>query len=299
MRSRSTWILSPTGTDAVVAGIMQHIEEAGIHSGDSAAVLPPYRIWRAHLDEMRNIARRVGAAPWCCRPDERPVRHSRWQALRAGSQSAGLSDGALHRQGRRYSAGSDCSAGDGGEELWPSWASLSEPPVPGVFVKAPVFPFRRFPGVDPLLGPEMKSTGEVMGASADFGRAFAKAWLGAGHLLPTSGIAFLSVNDRDKKAVQPVARRLLSSASTRRDGGTASSLGAEGILVERVHKVHEGRPHVVDLMVDRRIDLVVNTPLGRASHEDDALIRQTALKFDIPCITTLSGAMAAAEGMPL
>jgi len=175
---------------------------------------------------------------------------------------------------------------------------VREPEVPGVFVKAPVFPFRRFAGVDPLLGPEMKSTGEVMGAGADFGQAFAKAWLGAGHKLPTSGTAFLSVNDRDKEALVPVAQRfadlgfrLVATA------GTAGSLASRGLHVERVHKIYEGRPHVVDLLLDRKIEIVVNTPLGRASHEDDTMIRMTALKYDIPCITTLSGAMAAAEGI--
>jgi len=173
-----------------------------------------------------------------------------------------------------------------------------EPKVPGVFVKAPVFPFRRFPGVDPVLGPEMKSTGEVMGESLTFGLAFAKAWLAAGHLLPLEGTAFLSVHDRDKPGVLPVARRLaelgFELAAT---AGTADYLKGHGLNVRTMLKVHEARPHVVDHLINREIVLVVNTPLGRASHEDDGAIRRTALKFDIPCITTLSGAMAAAEGI--
>jgi len=173
-----------------------------------------------------------------------------------------------------------------------------EPKVPGVFVKAPVFPFRRFPGVDPVLGPEMKSTGEVMGESLTFGLAFAKAWLAAGHLLPLEGTAFLSVHDRDKPGLLPVARRLaelgFELAAT---AGTADYLRGHGLPVRTMLKVHEARPHVVDHLINGEIVLVVNTPLGRASHEDDGAIRRTALKFDIPCITTLSGAMAAAEGI--
>jgi carbamoyl-phosphate synthase large subunit len=175
---------------------------------------------------------------------------------------------------------------------------VEEPHVPGIFVKAPVFPFRRFPGVDPVLGPEMKSTGEVMGSSSGFGAAFAKAWLGAGHQLPREGKAFLSVNERDKPALVPVARHLRELGfELVATGGTAEFLRNEGLEVGRVRKVHEGRPSVVDLLINREIALVVNTPLGRESHEDDAVIRQTALKYDIPCITTLSGATAAAEGI--
>jgi carbamoyl-phosphate synthase large subunit len=175
---------------------------------------------------------------------------------------------------------------------------VAEPPVPGVFVKAPVFPFRRFPGVDPILGPEMKSTGEVMGISSDFGAAFAKAWIAAGHDLPRSGTAFLSVHDRDKEALVPVARRLAELGfALVATGGTAEFLAARQIAVATVRKVHEGRPHVVDLLIDGRIDLIVNTPLGRSAQEDDARIRRTALRHGVPCVTTLSGAMAAADGI--
>jgi carbamoyl-phosphate synthase large subunit len=174
----------------------------------------------------------------------------------------------------------------------------AEPDVPGVFVKAPVFPFRRFPGVDPVLGPEMKSTGEVMGVSDAFGSAFAKAWLGAWHKLPLSGTAFLSVHDRDKPPLVPIARRLaelgFDLAAT---AGTAAFLEQHGLAVRTMLKVHEARPHVVDHLINGVIALVVNTPLGKASHEDDSAIRRTALKYEIPCITTLSGAMAAAEAV--
>ncbi len=285
------------GRQAVVAGILQHIEEAGIHSGDSVAVLPPYKVSHDDQDRMRDIARRL--------------------ALRLGvvglmNVQFALKDGKIYvlevnpRASRTVpfiakavgiplvKIAAATMAGKTLEEL----GFTEEPKVPGVFVKAPVFPFRRFPGVDPVLGPEMKSTGEVMGESLTFGLAFAKAWLAAGHLLPLEGTAFLSVHDRDKPGVLPVARRLselgFELAAT---AGTADYLKGHGLAVRTMLKVHEARPHVVDHLINREIVLVVNTPLGRASHEDDGAIRRTALKFDIPCITTLSGAMAAAEGI--
>jgi carbamoyl-phosphate synthase large subunit len=285
------------GRRAVVAGIMQHIEEAGIHSGDSAAVLPPYRISRADQDAMRDIARRL--------------------ALRLGvvglmNVQFALKDGRIYvlevnpRASRTVpfiakAVGAPLVAlavrAMAGESL-ESQGFTEEPRVPGVFVKAPVFPFRRFPGVDPILGPEMKSTGEVMGASGDFGNAFAKAWLGAGHKLPLSGTAFLSVHDQDKPALLPVARRLAELGfELMATAGTAAFLAAHRLEVRPVLKVHEERPHVGDHLINGEIDLIVNTPLGRESHEDDTVIRRTALKYDIPCITTLSGAMAAAEGI--
>lgn len=137
-----------------------------------------------------------------------------------------------------------------------------------------------------------------MGAARRFGNAFAKAWLGAGHRLPLEGTAFLSVHDRDKPALVPVARRLAELGfELVATAGTSEYLDAQGLPVRRVRKVLEGRPHVVDHLINGEVHLVVNTPLGAASHEDDALIRRTALKHDIPCITTLSGAMAAAEGI--
>ncbi|HKH47778.1 MAG TPA: carbamoyl-phosphate synthase large subunit [Thermoanaerobaculia bacterium] len=285
------------GRQAVIAGLLQHIEEAGIHSGDSAAVLPPYRVTQADQDVMRDIARRL--------------------ALRLGvvglmNVQFALKDGRIYvlevnpRASRTVpfiakavgvplvKIAVQVMAGKTLEEL----GFTEEPEVPGVFVKAPVFPFRRFPGTDPVLGPEMKSTGEVMGVSSAFGNAFAKAWLGAGHKLPLQGTAFLSVHDRDKPSLLPIARRLselgLDLAAT---AGTAAFLERNGLSVRTMLKVHEARPHVVDHLINGEIDLVINTPLGRASHEDDGAIRRAALKHDIPCITTLSGATAAAEGI--
>jgi carbamoyl-phosphate synthase large subunit len=285
------------GQRAVVAGILQHIEEAGIHSGDSVAVLPPYKVSQEDQDRMRDIACRLA---------------SRLGVVGLMNVQFALKDGRIYvlevnpRASRTVpfiakavgvplvKIAVAAMAGKSLEEL----GFTEEPRVPGVFVKAPVFPFRRFPGVDPVLGPEMKSTGEVMGEALSFGSAFAKAWMGAGHELPLEGAAFLSVHDRDKPGLLPVAHRLAELGfELTATAGTAEYLRHHGLDVRTVLKVHEARPHVVDLLINGEIVLVINTPLGRESHEDDGIIRRTALKYDIPCITTLSGAMACAEGI--
>jgi len=285
------------GKRAVIAGLMQHIEEAGIHSGDSAAVLPPYRVSQADQDVMRDIARRLALrlgviglmnVQFAMQNGRIYVLEVNPRASRTVPFIAKAVGVPLVKIAVRVMAGKSL------EEL----GFTEEPEVPGVFVKAPVFPFRRFPGVDPVLGPEMKSTGEVMGVSSTFGSGFAKAWLAAGHKLPLAGTAFLSVHDRDKPSLLPIARRLaelgFDLAAT---AGTAAFLEQGGLKVRTMLKVHEARPHVVDHLINGEVALVVNTPLGRASFEDDGAIRRTALKYDIPCITTLSGAMAAAEGI--
>jgi carbamoyl-phosphate synthase large subunit len=285
------------GDNAVVAGTMQHIEEAGIHSGDSAAVLPPYRVQPAALAEMEEIAlrlaRRLGVVGlmnvqfalhddqvYVIEVNPRASRTVPFIAKAVGRPLAGLA--------AKLMAGKTLSD-----------VGLTETPaVPRIFVKVPVFPFQRFPGTDPRLGPEMKSTGEVMGHGKTFGEAFAKAWLGAGHQLPLSGTAFLSVHDRDKENLIPVAKDLVRLGfHLVATEGTASFLSGQGVAVERVRKVHEGRPHIVDQLINGEIDLVINTPLGTAAHLDDAEIRMAALRHKVPCVTTLSGAWAATEGI--
>jgi len=285
------------GKQAVVAGILQHIEEAGIHSGDSAAVLPPQKISEADLNEMRDTARRLALrlgviglmnVQFAIHQDQIYVLEVNPRASRTVPFIAKAVGVPLVKLAAKVMAGSTL------EEL----GFTEEPEVPGIFVKGPVFPFRRFPGVDPVLGPEMKSTGEVMGSSPYFGNAFAKAWIAAGHQLPLEGAAFVSVNDRDKEALVPIAQRISELGfEILATEGTSEYLTEHGVPVRRINKVHEGRPNLVDHLINREIDLVINTPLGRESHQDDALIRQTALKYDIPCITTLSGARAAAEGI--
>jgi carbamoyl-phosphate synthase large subunit len=285
------------GEQAVVCGILQHIEEAGIHSGDSAAVLPPYRVGPFDLDQMRDIAQRLALrlgviglmnVQFAIYEGGIYVLEVNPRASRTVPFIAKAVGVPLVRLASRVMAGAKLR----------DLGFTEEPYVPGVFVKMPVFPFRRFPGVDPVLGPEMKSTGEVMGAARRFGEAFAKAWIGANHKLPTSGRAFLSVNDRDKRALIPVAKKLLREGfALLATQGTAKYLRDHGLEVADVLKVHEGHPNVVDVIAAGGIELVINTPLGQASHFDDAAIRTTALKYDIPCVTTLSGAMAAVEGI--
>jgi len=165
-------------------------------------------------------------------------------------------------------------------------------------VKSPVFPFNKFRGVDTILGPEMRSTGEVMGVAKGFGQAFAKAQLAAGQRLPRKGAIFLSVSDHDKRHVAPLAKELHALGfrliATR---GTASALEAAGVPAERVYKVNEGRPNIVDLVKTGKVDMVINTPLGRESFYDEKSIRRAAIRYNIPCITTLSAANAAALGI--
>jgi carbamoyl-phosphate synthase large subunit len=285
------------GTSAVVCGILQHIEEAGIHSGDSAAVLPPWKADPPTLAEMERIALRLAARlgvvglmnvqfavyqgkVYVLEVNPRASRTVPFIAKAVGLPLAGMASAVM--------------AGKTLAEI----GLLEQPRVPRFFVKVPVFPFHRFPGVDPMLGPEMKSTGEVMGIGETFGEAFAKGWLGANNRLPLSGTAFLSVHDRDKKALVPVALRLqgLGFRLVATDG-TAEHLRGQGVPVDVVQKLHQGRPHVVDHIKNGEIDLVVNTPLGGDAHREDAEIRLAALAHRVPCITTLSGALAAAEGI--
>jgi carbamoyl-phosphate synthase large subunit len=285
------------GQESEVAGILQHIEEAGIHSGDSAAVLPPRLVSGKLLDEMRRVARRIAhrlgvvglmnvqfaihqGELYVLEVNPRASRTVPFIAKAVGKPLVGLA--------ARVMAGQTLA----------SLGFVEERSLGAVFVKAPVFPFRRFPDVDPVLGPEMKSTGEVMGVGFDFGEAFAKAWLGAGNELPRQGRALVTVHDRDKESVAELAERLRDLGfKLVATAGTAEFLRRRGLEVEQVSKVHEGRPHVVDHLINCEVDLVINTPLGQASHEDDVEIRRTALKLGIPCITTLSGALAAIEGI--
>jgi carbamoyl-phosphate synthase large subunit len=176
---------------------------------------------------------------------------------------------------------------------------VPEIPVHDYFaVKSPVFPFNKFKGVDTILGPEMRSTGEVMGVASTFGQAFAKAQLAAGQRLPKSGAVFISVNDRDKRHVISLARELAATGlklmATR---GTAAALSVAGLHVESVYKINEGRPNIADLIKTGKVDLIINTPLGSAAFFDEKAIRRAAIRYNIPCITTLSAAYAAATGI--
>jgi carbamoyl-phosphate synthase large subunit len=284
------------GEQVMIAGIMQHIEEAGIHSGDSACVLPPYLIAEEHLVTIREHTRRLAVAlevrglvniqyaikddvVYVLEVNPRASRTVPFVSKATGVQVAKVA--ALVMVGETL-------AGMG----------VSETTLPGYFVKEAVFPFTRFPGEDPLLGPEMKSTGEVMGIGRTFGSAFAKAQMSAGSPLPTSGTVFLSVNDNDKDSVIPIARGLSQCGfQLMATGGTADRLKSEGMQVEKIFKVNEGRPNVVDRIKNSEIDLIIITPLGRESYLDEQTLRRSAYAYSVPIITTLSGAAASVAGI--
>jgi len=277
----------------VIGGIMEHIEEAGIHSGDSSCVVPPYRVAERHVEQIRDYTRRIARAlnvvglmntQFAIKDDTIYVLEVNPRASRTVPYLSKATGVPLAKIAARVMVGKSLAQLGLTEDLV----------VSGVFVKTPVFPFVRFPGVDTILGPEMKSTGEVMGGAMTFGSAFAKAQLAAGVKLPLRGRAFISVRNHDKPAVVQIARDLkglgFELVATR---GTANFLRAHGIDADIVFKVNEGRPHVGDEIVNHKIQLVINTPVGRESFFDDKLVRRTAMMQQVPCITTLTGAAAA------
>jgi carbamoyl-phosphate synthase large subunit len=276
----------------IIGGIMEHIEEAGIHSGDSSCVVPPYRVAERHVGQIRDYTQRVARAlkvvglmnaQFAIKDDTVYVLEVNPRASRTIPYLSKATGVPLAKVAARVMIGRTLAQLGFTEDL----------DVAGFFVKTPVFPFVRFPGVDTILGPEMKSTGEVMGGAATFGSAFAKAQIAAGLRLPAEGTAFISVNNHDKPAVVQIARDLgalgFRLVATR---GTASFLRAHGIDAEIVFKVNEGRPHVGDEILNNRIQLVINTPLGRESFFDDRTVRRIAMMQGVPCITTLTGAAA-------
>ncbi len=285
-----------TGT-VLIGGIMEHIEEAGIHSGDSSCVVPPYLVPERHQDTIRDYTRRIGKAlgviglmnaQYAIKRDTVYVLEVNPRASRTVPYLSKATGVPLAKVAARVMGGRTLA----------DLGLTRDLTVNGVFVKSPVFPFIRFPGVDTILGPEMKSTGEVMGGSVAFGRAFAKACLSAGLDLPSAGTVFISVNNDDKPNVLAVAKELAGLGfrlvATR---GTAAYLRAHGIDAATVFKVNEGRPNVADEVVSGRIQMIVNTPLGRASFFDDRVVRRAAMLHGVPCITTLTGAAAAVEGI--
>jgi carbamoyl-phosphate synthase large subunit len=285
------------GERCVIAGIQEHIEEAGIHSGDSSCVLPPYMVKPEHLDTMRRYTRQLAEAlevrglmniQFAIKDDIVYVLEVNPRASRTVPFVSKATGTPLAKIAARVMTGRMLSEFNLPDELT----------VSSFFIKEPVFPFVKFPGVDPVLGPEMRSTGEVMGMAESFGLAFAKAQMGANASLPLEGTAFISVNDNDKKNAVRVARRLRDLGfriiATR---GTAGFLNESGVPAERVFKVNEGRPNVVDLIKSDEIDLIVNTPLGRSSFYDERAIRRAAMQYNVVTFTTLTGANAAASAI--
>jgi carbamoyl-phosphate synthase large subunit len=293
------------GTDVVIGGIMEHIEEAGVHSGDSSCVLPAVSLSPKILDTIRDYTRRLALAlkvvglmnvQYAIQRDTVYVLEVNPRASRTVPYVSKATGVPLAKVASRLMAGKRLA--DMKLPLVKNNGVLEIAVHDFYAVKSPVFPFNKFRGVDTILGPEMRSTGEVMGVSTSYGQAFAKAQLAAGQKLPLKGTIFLSVNDRDKRQVGPLGKDLKEVGfrllATR---GTAAALEAAGIEAEPVFKVNEGRPNIVDLVKTRKIDLIINTPLGRESFYDEKSIRRAAIRHNVPCITTLSAAHAAALGI--
>jgi carbamoyl-phosphate synthase large subunit len=287
------------GTDVVIAGVMQHIEEAGIHSGDSTTVIPPYIITQRDQDKIRRRTVELAKAlnviglmnvQYAIHDGELYVLEVNPRASRTVPYVSKATGVPFAKLAAKVMAGNSLK----------SLGITAEPKVSAYFVKAPVFPFGRFPKEDTVLGPEMKSTGEVMGSSPNFGEAYLKAMLGAGIKLPVGGTAFVSVNDNDKRPLVVQLCRDLVSLGFKliATGGTREFLVRNGVEVGVTFKVHElERPNIVDRMINGEVNLVINTPLGRSAFYDDTYIRRTALQLSIPCITTLSAATACVDGI--
>ncbi|MFZ0062935.1 MAG: carbamoyl-phosphate synthase large subunit [Pyrinomonadaceae bacterium] len=281
----------------VIAGIQEHIEEAGIHSGDSSCVLPPVRIDPEHIETMRHYTRTLATAlavrglmniQFAIKDHRVYVLEVNPRASRTVPFVSKATGVPIARIAAQVMAGKPLA--DFGLP-----ANLS---VNRFFIKSPVFPFAKFAGVDPILGPEMHSTGEVMGIGDTFGEAYARAMQGAGLSLPERGTAFISVNDADKGQAVILARKLTRLGfDIIATLGTAARLREVGLNVANVFKVNEGRPNIVDHIKRGEIALIINTPLGRASHFDEQAIRRAALQYNIPCVTTMTGAQAIVEAI--
>ena len=286
----------------VIGGVMEHIEPAGIHSGDSACWLPSVSLSEAALATIREWSRALALAlgvrglinlQFAVQYDQEQgervfIIEANPRASRTVPFVAKATGVPLAKVASQLMAGRTLA------EL-----GLTAEPIPPLqTVKEAVLPFKRFPGSDTLLGPEMRSTGEVMGIASSAGMAYAKAELAAGEALPTSGTVFLSTHDRDKQALLPVAERLVGLGfDLIATGGTAEALRAAGLQVESILKVHEGRPNIEDAIRSARIQLIINTPIGRQAAHDDKYLRRAALDYAVPTVTTLAGARAAVEAI--
>jgi carbamoyl-phosphate synthase large subunit len=298
------------GKDVIIAGIMQHIEEAGIHSGDSSCVLPAVDLAPETLTTLRNYTRQLALAlnvrglvnlQFAIQRNRKPAEPDRVFVIEVNPRASRTVPYVSKATGVPLAKiASRIMTGQTLAELLPEQVKDARDLDlgPYFYVKSPVFPWNKFPGVDTVLGPEMRSTGEVMGVADNFGEAFAKAQLSAGQRLPLRGTVFFSVNDRDKEGLVALARdyvnlgfRLVATH------GTADILERAGLTTERVYKVKEGRPNVVDLIKGDAIQLIINTPHGQDTFFDEKAIRRAAVTQRIPTITTMAAARAAAEGI--
>jgi carbamoyl-phosphate synthase large subunit len=284
------------GTDVVVCGVLQHIEEAGVHSGDSACAIPPHSLSPEIVAEIERQTRALALAlgvkglmnvQFAVKEAEVYLIEVNPRASRTVPFVAKAIGRPIAKIAARVMAGEPLSG------FRAFGADLDY-----IAVKAPVFPFARFPGTDPVLGPEMKSTGEVMGIDRDFDIAFSKAMLGSGMVLPQSGTAFVSVKDADKDHIVPAVEKMIELGfAIIATGGTAAHLQAKGLPVERVNKVAQGRPHIVDKLLDGDVALVFNTTEGWQSLKDSQAIRATALARKVPYFTTAAASLAAARSI--
>jgi carbamoyl-phosphate synthase large subunit len=286
----------------VIGGVMEHIEPAGIHSGDSACWLPSVSLSEAALATIRDWSRALALAlgvrglinlQFAVQND--PEQGERVFIIEANPRASRTVPFVAKATGVPLAkVASQLMAGRTLAEL-----GLTAEPIPPLqTVKEAVLPFKRFPGSDTLLGPEMRSTGEVMGIASSAGMAYAKAELAANEALPTGGTVFLSTHDRDKAALVPVAQRLVGLGfALIATSGTAEALRAAGLTVEAILKVHEGRPNIEDAIRSARIQLIINTPIGRQAVHDDQYLRRAALDYAVPTVTTLAGARAALEAI--
>ena len=285
-------------TAVVIAGIQEHIEEAGIHSGDSSSVLPAQKIAEEHLETIEHYTRLLANALKVkgLMNIQFAVQSNRVYVLEVNPRASRTVPFVAKATG--IPIAKIASLVMAGERTLAEFSLPDVLDVPQVFVKSPVFPFKKFAGVDPILGPEMHSTGEVMGVGATFGEAYGKAMEGAGLKLPLHGKAFISVTDADKGQAVVLARRLNKLGfSLIATYGTAKRLREIGLECEDVFKVNEGRPNIADLIRQGEISLIINTPLGRVSHYDEKAIRKAALQFNVPCVTTITGAEALVEAI--
>jgi carbamoyl-phosphate synthase large subunit len=284
------------GADAFVPAVMEHIERAGIHSGDSACVIPPVSIPPKHLATIEDYTRRIAIAlnvvglmnmQYAIERDVVYVLEANPRASRTVPLVSKVCNIPMAKLATRVMLGAKLAD-----------LGLKRRPVPHFGVKESVFPFSMFPEVDPVLGPEMRSTGEVLGLAETFGMAFAKSQEAAGQRLPAAGTVLITVADADKEQAVVVARRFQDLGfRILATGGTHAFLAGKGIAATRVAKLHEERPDIVDGIKNGEVQLVVNTPSGRRGKREDAYIRQSAIKYRIPYITTIAGALAAAEGI--
>jgi carbamoyl-phosphate synthase large subunit len=285
------------GKEVLVAGIMEHIEEAGIHSGDSACVIPPYTLREDQIAAIKKHTKEMALAlkvkglmnvQYALKNDMVYVLEVNPRASRTVPFVSKATGTSWAKVAARLMSGKTLA------QLKVKEVSY----LKHVAVKESVFPFNRFPGVDTVLGPEMKSTGEVMGIDTDFGMAFAKSQMGANSALPLKGTVFVSVKNKDKRSVIFIAKRLFDMGfKLVATQGTAQALISNGMEVTIVRKVHEGRPNVVDLIKNNEIKLIFNTPAGKGPRSDDFQIRRTAVVYGVPCITTLSACAAAVNGI--